>query len=50
MEIEYDARSGKIFVDRVTDPTTLTTWTEFERHHKAQFVEQVQQLVARVGS
>jgi len=41
---------GKIFVDRVTDPSTFTTWTEFERHHKSAFVERVQQLVARVGS
>ncbi|HTL35405.1 MAG TPA: peptide deformylase [Kofleriaceae bacterium] len=47
---EVDHLDGKIFVDRVTDPSTFTTWTEFERHHKSQFVEQVQQLVARVGS
>jgi peptide deformylase len=47
---EVDHLLGKIFVDRVTDPSTFTTWTEFERHHKSQFVEQVQQLVARVGS
>lgn len=47
---EVDHLDGKIFVDRVTDPSTFSTWTEFERHHKAQFVERVQQLVARVGS
>src|SRR5512139_3477330 len=46
---EVDHLNGKIFVDR-PDPSTFTTWTEFERHHKSQFVEQVQQLVARVGS
>src|ERR1043165_3396945 len=46
---EVDHLDGKIFVDRA-DPTTFTTWTEFERYHKAQFIEQVQQLVARVGS
>jgi peptide deformylase len=46
---EVDHLDGKIFVDRA-DPSTFTTWTEFERHHKAAFVEQVQQLVARVGS
>lgn len=46
---EVDHLDGKIFVDRA-DPSTFTTWTEFDRHHKAQFVEQVQQLVARVGS
>lgn len=46
---EVDHLNGKIFVDRA-DPSTFTTWTEFERHHRVRFVEEVQQLVARVGS
>ena len=46
---EVDHLNGKIFVDRA-DPSTFTTWTEFERHHRAAFVEQMKQLVARVGS
>jgi len=46
---ETDHLDGKIFVDRA-DPTTFATWTEFERHQKAAFVEKIQQLVARVGS
>lgn len=46
---EVDHLDGKLFVDRA-DPSTLSTWTEFERHHRARFVEEVQQLVARVGS
>jgi peptide deformylase len=46
---EVDHLNGKIFVDRA-DPSTFATWTEFDRHHKAKFVEQVTQLVARVGS
>ena len=46
---EVDHLNGKIFVDRA-DPGTFTTWTEFERHHRAAFVEKVQALVARVGS
>lgn len=46
---EVDHLNGTIFVDRA-DPATFTTWTEFERYHKARFVEEVQQLVARVGS
>jgi peptide deformylase len=46
---EVDHLDGKIFVDRA-DPSTFATWTEFDRHHKAAFVERVQQLVARVGS
>ena len=46
---EVDHLNGKIFVDRA-DPSTFATWTEYDRHHKAKFVEQVTQLVARVGS
>src|SRR5580692_1477584 len=46
---EVDHLNGRVFVDRA-DPATFATWTEFERHHRAAFVEQVQQLVARVGS
>ncbi|CAN5678484.1 peptide deformylase [soil metagenome] len=47
---EVDHLLGTIFVDRVTDPSTFTTWTEFERHHKPAFVERMTQLVAKVGS
>lgn len=46
---EVDHLNGTIFVDRA-DPTTFTTWTEFERYHRAGFIEQMQALVARVGS
>jgi len=46
---EVDHLDGRLFVDRA-DPATFATWTEFERHHKAAFVEQVRDLVARVGS
>jgi peptide deformylase len=46
---EVDHLDGTVFVDRA-DPTTFTTWTEFERYHRAAFVEQMQALVARVGS
>jgi peptide deformylase len=45
---EVDHLDGKLFVDRA-DPTTFATWTEFERHHKAAFVERVQKLVAVTG-
>src|ERR1043165_2344706 len=47
---EVDHLDGVIFVDRVADPRTLATWTEFDRHHKAAFVDEVTALVARVGS
>lgn len=47
---EVDHLLGHVFVDRVTDPRTFATWTEFDRHHKAAFVERITALVARVGS
>jgi peptide deformylase len=46
---EVDHLNGKVFLDRA-DPSTFATWTEFERHQRAGFVEQVTRLVARVGS
>lgn len=46
---EVDHLHGTIFVDRA-DPKTFSTWTEFDRHHKAAFVEAAERLVARVGS
>jgi peptide deformylase len=47
---ECDHLDGKLFVDRVADPTTLCTWTEFDRYYRAAFVERVEKLVARFGS
>lgn len=47
---EVDHLDGKLFVDRVKDPSTFCTWTEFERQHKEAFAERVKALVARVGS
>ena len=41
---------GTLFVDRVTDPRTLTTWEQFERFHRDAFVERARELVERVGS
>lgn len=47
---EVDHLNGTIFVDRVVDPKSLTTWSEFERYHMAGFVERARALVARFGS
>lgn len=47
---EVDHLDGVLFVDRVSDPTSFTTWAEFERFHRTAFVERVTALVARVGS
>jgi peptide deformylase len=47
---EVDHLDGILFLDRVTDPTTFTTWEQFERHHRAAFVERITAFVERVGS
>lgn len=47
---ECDHIDGKLFIDRVRDTTTLTTWREFERHRKAAFEVRARELVAKYGS
>jgi peptide deformylase len=47
---ECDHLDGKLFVDRVTDTTTLTTWEQFEKFHRAAFVERITKFVAEIGS
>jgi peptide deformylase len=47
---ECDHLDGRLFVDRVTDPTTLSTWEQFERFRRDDFVERITAFVARVGS
>lgn len=47
---ECDHLDGVLFVDRVDDPTTLTTWAEYEAFHRDAFVERITEFVERVGS
>ncbi|MFZ4811939.1 MAG: peptide deformylase [Ilumatobacteraceae bacterium] len=47
---ELDHLDGVLFLDRVVDPTTFTTWEQFERFHRAAFVERITAFVERVGS
>jgi len=47
---ETDHLFGRLFLDRVRDPQTLSTWDNFQAHHKAAFVARVEALVARFGS
>ena len=47
---EVDHLDGKLFLDRVEDPLTLTTWENFSRHHEAAFVDDVKRIVAHYGS
>ena len=47
---ECDHLDGKLFLDRVHDTTSLTTWEQFERWHRAAFIERITAFVERVGS
>lgn len=46
---EVDHLDGRIFVDRIEDPATMTTWENFERFHRDEFVAYVQEIVTRYG-
>jgi peptide deformylase len=47
---ELDHLDGTLFVDRVEDPATLSTWDQYERFHRDAFEERARRLVERVGS
>ena len=47
---EVDHLDGVLFLDRVHDPATFSTWEQFDRHHRAAFEARARALVARVGS
>ena len=47
---EVDHLDGVLFLDRVRDPRTFTTWEQFERFHRDAFLDRALALVARVGS
>ena len=47
---ECDHLDGLLFLDRVHDTTSLTTWAQFERFHQAAFIERITAFVERVGS
>jgi peptide deformylase len=47
---EVDHLDGIMFLDRVRDPSTFTTWEQFDRFHRDEFVARAEALVARVGS
>ncbi|HTT96202.1 MAG TPA: peptide deformylase [Solirubrobacterales bacterium] len=46
---EVDHLDGILFCDRA-DPRTLSTWENFDRHRRAEFVARVTELTERVGS
>jgi peptide deformylase len=47
---ECDHLDGVLFIDRVADPTTLSTWDEFNEHHRDAFIERITAFVERIGS
>ena len=47
---ELDHLDGVLFLDRVHDTRSLTTWEDFERFHRDAFIARISEFVARVGS
>jgi peptide deformylase len=47
---ELDHLDGTLFLDRVSDPSTFSTWDEFERFHREDFMARARRIVERTGS
>ena len=47
---ECDHLDGVLFIDRVTNPSTLATWDEFNEFQRDAFVARITAFVERVGS
>jgi peptide deformylase len=47
---ECDHLDGLLFLDRVHDTRSLTTWEQFERFHRAAFIARISEFVERIGS
>jgi peptide deformylase len=47
---EVDHLDGILFLDRVRDPATFTTWEQFDRHHRGAFEAHARGLVERYES
>ncbi|HKP21385.1 MAG TPA: peptide deformylase [Thermoleophilaceae bacterium] len=47
---ELDHLNGVLFLDRVADPSTLTTWEQFDRFHREDFERRAREIVERMGS
>lgn len=47
---ECDHLDGKLFLDRVVDPTSLCTWKEFALRYEDSFRSRVREIVAQYGS
>ena len=47
---EVDHLDGLVFVDRVEDTRTFSTWAEFDEHRREAFVERITRFVDEIGS
>jgi len=47
---ECDHLDGRLFTDRLADPTSLTTWDNFARYRRDAYLDRVAALVERYGS
>ena len=47
---ELDHLNGVLFLDRVSDPTTFTTWEQFDRFGRERFEAEARAIVERLGS
>jgi peptide deformylase len=47
---ELDHLDGMLFLDRVSDPSTLSTWEQFERFQRDDFERRARAIVERTGS
>jgi peptide deformylase len=47
---ELDHLDGVLFLDRVRDPATFSTWEQFDRHGREQFEAHARAIVERFGS
>ena len=47
---EQDHLDGVLFLDRVGDTRTLTTWDGFRRFHEAEYADRARSIVERWGS
>ena len=47
---EVDHLDGVLFLDRVRDPATFSTWEQFDAHHREGFEAHARALVERIGS
>jgi peptide deformylase len=47
---ELDHLDGVMFLDRVADSATLSTWSEYDRFHRDGFERRAREIVERTGS